>query len=279
MAPPNYNKNPRVAFQGHNIGTEMIFTGNTGRILLRLIMLIEYDIFQGVSLDKSSGEYYLQVFIHYSVHYSSIVKMSSRELFLKRAEQEMSQSVPSLKGYYLKQLLPAKIDTDDTSKEKEAETEDFTQCRTCGVYYGPGCTQFKIRSKWKRKKEGKKRKKSACGKIEIKCLYCGTLRYKPLAKLPKKIPETREETGIHHIAKKLFTETPHAKNRATATPSHLVERLKATTTPGSVNLPIIDKPSKSARKKFRMKPKTIIGSNAEKKSQKEPDLFSFLSSI
>jgi len=210
--------------------------------------------------------------------------MSAREIFLHQADALISNVIPSMQGYYLKQMSQLKANTTKNDDTPETVDDGFTQCKRCGIYYGPGTASFKIRSKWKRMGVGKdrkiKRKKRSRGDIEVKCLCCGMVKFKPLAKLPPKVcVGKRKETGIHDLAKKLFIDSPHVKS-ALGTPSHLIERSRAIVTPGSVNLPIIDKPSKSARKKFRMKPKTIMGpTSGGKKASQEPDLFSFLSSI
>merc|ERR1712034_135527 len=125
-------------------------------------------------------------------------------------------------------------------------------------------TKVKVKSKWKRNgndNDATTKKRRACGGanfVQLTCLNCGTLKkislQKPCLKKKKIVEQNNlKDFSTPNVAKKLFSNSPYQ-----STPVHLLQKLSKSSTPSSVNLPIINKPSKSAKKSFRMKPKTLI---------------------
>ena len=159
-------------------------------------------------------------------------------------------------------------------------------CSQCGLYFGPGLTSFKIKSKFKRRREGKRReisskKRCVCvgsTNIQLKCLKCGKSKTIPLRELPCKKRNDANQSikylGTPNLPKKLFSDSPSLNSRF-STPRRSMLNLHKPMTPGSVNLPIINKPSKSAKKSFRMRAKTLVEMNKINRKDKEPDLFFF----
>lgn len=198
----------------------------------------------------------------------------SLSAFFQKADPIIGKNIPSMRGYYLKQALSIILKDEGDKDERLVQDKIYEnyQCQQCGIYFGPNRTRFRVKSKRRKKKQNNSTY------IQLECLNCKMIKTIPLKKscVKRNRSEDNEKRDVKTptLATKLFS----ANSSYQVTPEHLGKEFNQTT-PSSIDLPIIDKPSKSAKKMLRMKPKTLAELNKTKKNQREPDLFSFLSSV
>ncbi|XP_057313076.1 uncharacterized protein LOC130654501 [Hydractinia symbiolongicarpus] len=210
--------------------------------------------------------------------------------FLIKADSVISETVSTMKGYYLKQLVTGCTDVGNI-REEEINFDKYknTVCPLCGACYGPATVKFKIIPKRKKSKKRKDKKKhnvySGAQHITIICLRCSYKNMVPCRKSNK----CRKNQNKQHASKKiLFVETPRIKqerenqNNSSLVVNSAVKLLgnSILKTPDIFHDSSLLSLSRSAKKRNHTKPGSSTPLSADRSSGlKNSALLSFLGSL